>query len=95
MMRWAVFGLLFYLDLVIRASSVEPEPSCERQAAEAMRPAVEAMLLTGRSYAAARYIGDDGAREAATERQQRDIAKLLHCQMNEIERECLRRKLKP
>jgi len=82
--------ILLSLALAIPASSVEPEPSCERQAVEAIRPAVERTLRMGRSYAEGYYVGYNS--ELAVEAYHRTMVALLHQEMKEFERECLRRR---
>jgi hypothetical protein len=55
-MRRTVFGYLFFLALAIPASGIKPEPSCERQAVEAVRPSVHAAIREGSDSATMRYL---------------------------------------
>jgi len=88
MTRRTMCGFLLGLVLAIPASSVEPEPSCERQAVEAVRPAVERELRMGRSYAEAGYYRGYYS-EVMMEQSRRTLAALLYREMKEFERKCL------
>ena len=93
--RSTIYGFLLGLALAIPPSSVEPEPSCERQAVEAIRPAVERALREwGTSDANDGYYRGYNS-ESARESRIRSQVAVLYSDMKGFERECLRRKLNP